>query len=341
MSTGIILSNIGSPDSTKVSDVRRYLAQFLMDPRVIDLPFLLRALIVYCFVLPLRPRKSAEAYKSVWLDNGSPLVVYTQDLANKLEDKVDAPIELGMRYQNPSIKLAVSNLIAKKPDLDTIVLAPMFPHYAMSTTESIVVYTQKYLKKYHPTIKLKILYSYYNDPQYIDALHKSMHSYLNDYDHILFSYHGVPVRHLKKTDPTCYTCYKIDDCCHKGGPEAHTTCYKAQTVKTTELLVKKSGIPDDKWSIAYQSRLGKDPWIEPATDDTLEHLAKNGVKKLLVMCPAFVTDCLETLEEIAMEGKEEFMENGGESFTYIPCLNSQDPWVHYLSNKLNTLISHD
>jgi len=310
-----------------------------MDANVLDVPFLLRAFIVYVFILPFRPRKSAEAYKSIWLDNGSPLVVYTEDLTRKLKTKLNNPIKTGMRYQDPSLLGEIDTMIKENPELDSILLCPMFPHNAMSTNEGLIGYTQTYMNKKHPKVQFKTLAPFYKEPDYIDALHQSLLPYLNDYDHILFSYHGLPVRHLKKTDPSKATCYQIDNCCKNGSPEVHAKCYKAQTLKTTELLAEKAKIPSDKYSIAYQSRLGKDEWIRPATDTTLEDLAKQGVKKLLVICPAFVTDCLETLEEIAIEGKETFLEHGGETFTYVPCLNSNDDWVEFLAKEIQKKVS--
>ena len=342
MKTGIIISNIGSPKTTKISDVRKYLAEFLMDASVLDIPFLKRLFVVYCFILPFRPKRSAEAYKSIWLKNGSPLVVYTQELVDKLKTKLKNPIEVGMRYQDPSLLNAIDKLVAENSDLKEILLCPMFPQYAMSTTEGIINYAKAYIQKKHPSISMSNLNPFYSDPDYIDVLSESLKPYLKeDYDHILLSYHGLPVRHLIKTDPSGMTCAKINDCCKNGSPEVHSKCYKAQTVKTSELLMKKAGVPDEKWSLSYQSRLGRDPWIEPATDTSLEKLAKQGIKKLLVICPAFITDCLETLEEIEIEGKEIFLEHGGDTFTYIPCLNSGDKWVDYLSRKINKSLKND
>lgn len=334
MSTGIIIANIGSPKSTSVSDVRQYLREFLMDKSVLDVPFLVRALVVYGFILPFRPKRSAEAYSSIWLENGSPLVVYTEELVIKLETKLINPIKTGMRYQDPSIPNAVDELIAENPDLNKILLCPMFPHNAMSTNEGIITYTKNYIKKKYPQLAFSYLPPFYQDEGYINALENSLKDYLKDYDHILFSYHGLPVRHLKKSDPSKQTCYQMANCCQNGSPEVHSKCYKAQTLKTTELLIEKANIPNHKWSVSYQSRLGRDEWVEPPTDDILKELALKGVKKLLVMCPAFVSDCLETLEEIAIEGKEIFLENGGEKFTYVPCLNSNDDWVDYLSESI-------
>lgn len=326
---GILIVNLGSPDSPSVPDVRRYLNQFLMDPRVIDSPWLVRRFVVSAFILPTRPKKVAAAYQSVWTPEGSPLVAISRKVEKLLKEKVDAPLALGMTYGNPSIETALRELLNAK--VDEVFLIPMFPHYAMATFEAVVVGVEDTLKKLAPDARLTTKAPFYNEAEYIDALVAGSRPFLDKgYDHLLFSYHGLPERHLRKSDPTKSHCLMSSGCCHTPS-EAHKTCYRHQVLVTTEEFVKRAGIPREKYSVSYQSRLGRDPWMQPYTDETLKHLAESGVKKLLVMCPSFVADCLETLEEIGDEGKEEFLEHGGKEFEMIPCLNDNPQWIDVLA----------
>lgn len=328
---GILLVNLGTPDSTKVSDVRKYLRQFLMDERVIDKPYLLRKFVVECFILPTRPKASAEAYQSIWWEEGSPLLILSQRLQKLLQEKVNTPVALGMRYGNPSAVHAISQLVEKVKDLKKIFLIPLYPHYAMSSYETAVVDVKKAIKKLKLDVELDILPPYYDNEKYIDALLDSAQEFLDwDYDHLLFSYHGIPERHLCKADPTGQHCLKVKDCC-KVASEAHSVCYRHQVFRTSEEFVKKANIPQDKYSVSFQSRLGKDPWLTPYTDAEFTRLAKSGVKKLLLLSPAFVSDCLETLEELCVEGKEIFEEAGGEELRVVPCLNENKVWVDALA----------
>lgn len=327
---GILLMNLGSPDSTEVKDVRRYLNQFLMDERVIDKPYVLRALLVKGIIVPFRAPKSAEAYKTIWTKEGSPLIVLTRQLQEALQQEVSEPVEMTMRYGNPSPDVAFDKLLEKMPDMEEVVGVPLYPHYAMSSFETAVEYAKEiHAKKKYP-FKLRFLKPFYNDPEYIEALAERMRPYLvEEYDHILFSYHGVPARHIIKTDVTGEHCLKTPDCCNTPSP-AHAFCYRHQCFSTTELVTEKLGIPKGKYSNSFQSRLGKG-WLEPFTDIRLEQMPKEGIKKLLILCPAFVSDCLETLEEIEERGKEVFMEAGGEKYAMIPCLNTHPLWVKALS----------
>lgn len=325
---GVLLINLGSPDSTEVSDVRRYLREFLMDGRVLDAPFPIRFMVVNCLILPTRPKESAEAYAEVWTPEGSPLVATSRHQTEALRQRMDLPIELAMRYQNPSVEYAVDSLL--KQGVDELVVVPLFPHYAMSSYESAAVKVQDVLKKKAPHVKATYVPAFFDDEDYINALVTSASDYLeSDYDFLLFSFHGLPERHLRKSDPTGEHCLSCENCC-QGDHPAHATCYRSQCYKTVELFTEKAGVPEDKYSVAFQSRLGRDPWLQPYTDKTVEELAKKGVKKLLVMCPAFVTDCLETLEEIGMRAKEDFVEAGGEELTLIPCLNEHPRWIEAL-----------
>lgn len=327
---GILLMNLGSPDSTEVKDLRKYLNQFLMDERVIDKPYALRALLVKGIIVPFRAPKSAEAYKTIWTDEGSPLIVLTRQLQEALQQEVAEPVEMTMRYGNPTPDVAFDKLLEKMPDMEEVVGVPLYPHYAMSSFETAVEYAKEiHAKKKYP-FKLRFLKPFYNDPEYIEALAERMRPYLlEEYDHILFSYHGVPARHIIKTDVTGEHCLKTPDCCNTPSP-AHAFCYRHQCFTTTELVTEKLGIPKGKYSNSFQSRLGKG-WLEPFTDIRLEQMPKEGIKKLLILCPAFVSDCLETLEEIEERGKEVFMEAGGEKYAMIPCLNTHPLWVKALS----------
>lgn len=329
--TAYLLMNLGSPDSTSVPDVRRYLNQFLMDERVIDKPYLSRLLLVKGIITPFRAPKSAEAYETIWTDEGSPLIVLTEQLRAAVEQELQAPVEMCMRYGNPDTRAAFEKLLARVPGLTRVVAIPLYPHYAMSSFETAVEAVKEEHARGKYAFSLQFAEPYYNDAGYIDALAQTIAPFLEtDYDHILFSYHGVPVRHLQKSDPTQVHCYKVADCCTTPSP-AHKTCYKHQCVVTTQLVTEKLGIQKDQYSISFQSRLGKG-WVEPFTDVVLEEMPKKGIKKLLILCPAFVSDCLETLEEIAMRGRETFLEAGGEEYAMIPCINVHPAWVSALAN---------
>lgn len=322
----IVLMNLGSPDSTSVRDVRAYLNEFLMDKRVIDMPLITRALLVRGLIVPFRAPKSAEAYKSIWTKEGSPLIVLTRQLQSALQQQAEEPVEIAMRYGHPSPKQAYDRLIAKYPQLEEVILVPLYPHYAMSSYETAVEYARKQHAKHGYTFSLTVIKPFYNEPQYLQALAESMRPYLDrEYDHILFSYHGIPERHVRKTDITGGHCLAMQGCCDTPSP-AHAYCYRHQVFATTRLVTQQLGIPAEKWSISFQSRLGKG-WLQPFTDIRLEEMPGEGIKKLLIVSPAFVSDCLETLEELEERGRESFLHAGGESYTMIPCLNTHPLWV--------------
>lgn len=328
---GIILINLGSPASTKVSDVRKYLDQFLMDVRVIDKPWILRALLVKGIIIPFRAPKSAEAYKEIWTEEGSPLITHTEELKNALQIISDYPIEVSMRYGNPTPEAAFNALLNKVPDLEEVIVFPLYPHYAMSSYETAVEFMKESHRKNRYSFELKCIDAYYKEPSYINALAESIRQYLNQpYDHLLFSYHGIPERHIRKSDITGCHCLKVENCCEIES-SAHQYCYRHQVITATKLVMEKLQVDPDKYSISFQSRLGGG-WLTPFTDIRLKELPAEGIKKLLIVCPAFVSDCLETLEEIEMRGKEIFLESGGESFTMIPCLNVQPLWVQAIGN---------
>lgn len=318
--------NLGSPDSTKVPDLRKYLDEFLMDERVIDKPWLFRALLVKGIIVPFRAPKSAEAYKKIWTDEGSPLIVHTVHLQKALQSRIEEPVEIAMRYGNPTPGDAYEALLRKLPDLKEVIVLPLYPHYAMSSYETAVEYMKEVYNKKKYSFKLSFIPPFYNEENYLNALAENIRPYLaQKHDHILFSYHGIPERHIRKSDVTGCHCLQSENCCETPSP-AHGFCYRHQVKTTTKLVTEKLGIPKDKYSISFQSRLGKG-WLTPFTDFRLAEMPKEGIKNLLILCPAFVSDCLETLEEIAMRGKEIFMLAGGESFTMIPCLNTHPQWV--------------
>jgi ferrochelatase len=327
---GVLLVNLGSPDSASVPDVRKYLREFLMDGRVLDTPWPIRWWVVNCAILPKRPIESAEAYQKIWTPEGSPLVVTSRYVQRELQQRLGKgiPVELAMRYQNPGIESALLNLHAKA--VRELLVFPLFPHYAMSSFETAVVRVQELAARHAPEMELQIADPFYRDPDYISALVASASGYLKSgYDHLLFSFHGLPERHLRKSDPTGLHCLKSPNCCESPSV-ALDTCYRAQCFATVRAFVDQAKIPSQKFSVSFQSRLGRDPWLTPYTDRELERLPQSGVKKLLVMCPAFVADCLETIEEIAMRGRESFIQSGGEHFELIPCLNEHPGWLDAL-----------
>jgi len=322
--------NLGSPDSTEINDVKRYLREFLMDGRVIDVPYLIRFFLVKGIIVPSRAANSAEAYKTIWTDKGSPLIEFTRQLQNAVQQNFDEPVEIAMRYGNPSPNEAYKKLLEKFPDLEEVVLMPLYPHYAMSSYESAVEYMKEVHEKNKYSFKLETIKPYYNSPDYINALAESIKPFLQrDYDKLLFSYHGIPERHIRKSDITKSHCLSSANCCEVDSP-AHDYCYRHQVRMTTELVIQKLNLPANKYEISFQSRLNN-KWLQPFTDIRLEEMPNEGSKKLLVVCPAFVSDCLETLEEIALRGKESFMNAGGESYAMIPCLNTNPLWVNAIT----------
>jgi ferrochelatase len=254
-------------------------------------------------------------------------------LQELVQQNVPIPVNLAMRYGNPSIPSVMDKLANE--GIDELFLIPLYPHYAMSSFETVVVRVREVAREVAPQMKIETLQPFFEDPDYIEALYDSARSDLDSgYDHVLFSYHSIPVRHLRKADSSKAHCTIVDDCCNVCSP-AHATCYRAQTVRTTHAFVKRAGIPDDKWSISFQSRLTREPWMEPFTDKVLVDLGKKGTNRLLVMTASFVSDCLETLEEIAIRGKETFVEAGGGYFKQIPCMNDNPRWVKFLTDRIS------
>jgi len=329
---GVLLLNLGSPASTEVADVREYLREFLMDGRVLDAPKPIRWIVVNGFILPFRPKNSAEAYRKVWTEEGSPLIV-TSERVRKALDREDCPAFLAMNYGQPSIENEIAKI--KAAGVTDLFLMPQYPHYAMSSYETVVVKAREILRREAPKIRTTLLQPFYQDEDYLGSLETVIRPYLEEKpDLLLFSFHGIPERHLRKSDPSHAHCLASGDCCENCHP-AHATCYRHQCYTTAHKTAARLGLSRDEYHISFQSRLGRDPWLTPYTDKTLEQLPGKGVKRLLVLCPAFVTDCLETLEEISMEGKETFLEAGGEFFEQIPCLNDDPSWIGVLRSRID------
>lgn len=334
MKKGVLLVNLGSPDSPEPKDVKKYLGEFLMDERVIDVPLWARTLLVKGIILNTRPKQSAEAYKKIWWDNGSPLIVLSEELKDKVQQQVEFPVALAMRYGSMTIKKGLQELVDK--GVEEVMLIPLYPQFAMATTETILVLAEEIRKTDFPDLKIESLPAFYNEPEYIDVLANSIERHLKDktYEHVLFSYHGVPERHIRKSDVTKSHC-KIDGSCCNTPSKAHEFCYRHQCYEVTRLVAEKLNLNEAAYSTSFQSRLGFDPWLQPYTDRTIERLGKKGVNSMAIVTPAFVSDCLETLEEIAMEGEEIFHEVGGGDFTTVPCLNTDAAWVSLLAKWIN------
>ncbi len=331
---GVLLVNLGSPDSTNPKDVKKYLGEFLMDPRVIDVPYLFRALLVKGIILNTRPKKSAKAYAKIWWKEGSPLIVLSERLQGKVQTKTEIPVGLAMRYGAMSMKKGIQELVDK--GVDDILIFPLYPQFAMATTETITVLADELQKEFFPNIKLSSVPAFYNNDEYIDVLANNINKQIKDLDfeHLLFSYHGIPERHIRKQDITKSHC-KIDGSCCNTPSKAHEFCYRHQCFEVTKLVAKKLNFKEGSFSTSFQSRLGTDQWLLPYTDRTIEKFGLNGMKKMAVVTPAFVSDCLETLEEIAMEGKELFEEVGGKEFTTLSCLNEDEAWANTIGKWVN------
>ena len=330
--------NLGSPDSTDVKDVKRYLDEFLMDGRVIDYPWLFRVLLVKGIITPFRSAKSAEAYKTIWTKDGSPLVVLTRQLQKELQQLVKEPVEIAMRYGSLTPDKGFDALLKREPALEEVVAIPLYPHYAMASYETAVEHAKETHRQKNYPFRLNFIKPFYDNPAYIDALAENIKPYLGEsYDQILFSYHGIPARHIHRDDPSVTRgCLALEGTQCVPGARGHTNCYRRQVIVTSSLVMQQLNIPVSKYSISFQSRLGKG-WLQPFTDKRLEDLPKEGIRKLLILCPAFVSDCLETLEEIEERGKEIFMKAGGESFKMIPCLNVHPLWVSALKGWIDEI----
>ena len=326
--TGVLLINIGTPDEPTPEAVGRYLREFLMDEYVLDMPFIKRWLLVNRVIVPRRKHYSAEHYQKVQMPEGSPLRVHTERFAAGLITELgnDYAVEIGMRYGNPSISAGLSKL--KKAGVDRIVAAPLYPQYTQSSCETAVAETRKQAKKLGVSDKVVFLDPFYVDVAFIAANAKvvSEHLQANRPDYVLFSFHGVPVRHIKQIDANNF-CRVNDSCCAEVGA-ANANCYRAQCHATSRAIASAVALPRDQYTTCFQSQFGKDEWIGPSFEDLLVDLPKRGIKTVAVACPSFVADCLETLEEIGIRGREEFHEAGGDDLSLIPCLNSEPLWIN-------------
>lgn len=330
----LFLVNLGSPDSPSVPDVRRYLREFLSDERVIDRPRAAwaRRLLVNRLIIPKREANSAHAYSTVWTPEGSPLVATSRRVRDLLAAKLSGtPVYLAMRYGNPSIASVVAQIAAD--GIEEVLLFPQYPHYAMSSWETVVVKVREEVARQAPQLRVETVPPFFADADYIEALYAVSAPYLNQpHDHLLFSYHGLPERHMREADSSHAHCLTVPDCCTTCSP-AHATCYRAQVYATTRALVARAGLAAARHSVSFQSRLRGEPWLQPFTDYELKRLPAAGVKKLLVICAAFTGDCLETLEEIQIQGRDTFLQAGGESFQQIPCLNDHPAFIDFLAKR--------
>ena len=324
---GVLLVNTGSPDAPETAPTRRYLRQFLSDPRVIDIAAWKRRLLLELVILPFRPKKSAHAYQQIWTAQGSPLIANSRAFCEALKTALPGmEIEIGMAYGNPSVPRAIDTLLARK--VSRVLVAPMFPQYASATFGSVLEAVYGYCAHNENVPRLTTLPPFYRDEGFLDAWAENARAQLDAFkpDHILFSYHGLPERQIRKSDPTGRHCLRDGDCCERyldGNPD----CYRAHCFATTRGIVERLGIAKDMHTVAFQSKLGRDPWLQPAADVVLVEKAKSGVKRLAVLSPAFVADCLETIEELGLRGKEDFIAHGGTDFLLVPSLNAHPAWV--------------
>lgn len=324
-STGYLLVNLGTPDSPSPRDVRPYLREFLSDPRVVDLPTAGRWLLLNAVVLPFRPRKSAEAYRAIWTPEGSPLLIHSRALAEKVQAVLGpgVPLALGMRYGKPSIPSALAELRAK--GVERIVVLPLYPQSASSTTGSSLEAVYREVASWWDVPALSVVEPFFDHPAFIRAWEPVARPVLDalEPDHVLFSFHGLPERHLARSEGGHALC---EGECPALEP-AHRTCYRGQCYATARAIARHLSVPAERFSVSFQSRLGTTPWIRPYTDEVLVELAKKGVKRLAVFSPAFTADCLETLEEIGIRARETFLEHGGTDLRLVPSLNSHPAWV--------------
>lgn len=328
--TAVLLIQLGTPDSPKTKDVRNYLFEFLNDARVIDLPWLLRKLLVNLIIVPFRAPKSAKVYKELWTEEDSPLLLYSKSLQNKLQVELGSAykVELAMRYKNPSMGEVLERM--RKEHYNKIILLPLFPHYASATTGSALEKALSIISKWYVIPELKIVSTYFDNVNFIDSIVEQGKQFIiTDFDHILFSYHGLPNRQVDKVYEDAKPCSSHN--CENEIAEENRFCYKAQCYATSRLVSEKLNIKKENYTVCFQSRLNKE-WLEPFADKTIIELAKNGIKKILVFSPAFVADCLETTIEIGVEYQELFREHGGEQIQLVPSLNDHPRWVETLKN---------
>ncbi len=333
---GVLMVNLGTPDSPNRKDVRRYLTQFLMDGRVIDYPFLIRSLLVKGIIAPFRSGSSSKLYKELWTKEGSPLKVYGERLIKSVREQLgeDYVVELAMRYQNPSMESALKKLL--QAQVSEIIVFPLFPQYASATTGSVHEEVMRLLTKEEAIPNVTLINSYYDYAPMIEVFVENAKQFnLEEYDHILFSYHGLPQRQLKKADACGNYCLKQENCCRTISA-VNQFCYSAQCHATTQAIVNKLNLKEEQYTTCFQSRLGPEKWAQPYTSEIIETQSKKGAKKLLVFSPAFVADCLETIVEIGTEYQEEFEKMGGEHVDLVPSLNDNPKWISAVADLIRT-----
>lgn len=321
--SGVLLLNLGTPDHPDVKSVRRYLKEFLMDPFVIDIPFVFRWMLVNLTILPRRPKISAEAYQKIWTSRGSPLFFHLLDLQSKVQKLLGDSIrvESAMRYGNPSVQKAFEDF--KKAGITRVQVLPLYPQYSLAATESSIHFCKKLARK--AGLQLEFLPDFYDHPLFIDSFVQQIQETLKgySYQHVLFSFHGLPERHVKKTSSNCF----LENHCCDAITESNKNCYRAQSFVSARKMAEKLNLKKQDYTVCFQSRLGRTPWIRPYTDHFYQSLPQQGIKNLAVVCPAFVADCLETLEEIEIRGREDWIKNGGNELKLVPSLNSSDFWA--------------
>lgn len=329
---GVLLVNLGTPDSPSTADVRKYLREFLMDPLVIDINPIARNLLVKGIIVPTRGPKSAKLYQAIWDEKtGSPLLYYSRLQQQLLQERLgdDYQVELAMRYQSPSISSALESL--KKALIYDITVIPLFPQYASASTGSVYDKVMELIRLWPTKPSVKFINSFHDNALMIEAFADNALKYEPDtYDHILFSFHGLPQRQLIKSDHTHHTCLKAADCC-KTLTDSNRFCYSAQSHHTARLIAEKLNVPKEKYTVCFQSRLGNDPWVQPYTVDVVKRLANEGKKRLLVFCPAFVADCLETVYEVPVEYGTDFKALGGEEVQLVESLNDSPKFIEALA----------
>ncbi len=329
---GVLLINLGTPEAPRSGPVRKYLREFLSDPRVLDINPVGRKLLLEGVILPLRPQKSAAAYRKIWTERGSPLLVESLALVEKVREALGAevPVELGMRYGNPSIASALGRLSAARTS--RLVVAPLYPQYSSAATGSSLEEVYRITGAFEVVPNLSVLPPFYADPGFLDAFARQGEPVLarDRPDHVLFSFHGLPERQVKRSDPTAAHCLRSASCCDRM-VDANRDCYRAQCFATARALAHRLGLAQGRFTVCFQSRLGRTPWIRPYTDQVIPELAARGMRRLAVICPAFVADCLETLEEIGLRARDQFLSLGGESLSLVPSLNASPAWVSALT----------
>ena len=327
---GVLLINLGSPKELSKKSVRQYLRVFLSDDNVVDLPKFFQQFILRLFILPFRPKNTLEAYEKIWTKEGSPLIISTESIANKLTEKTGWNVEYAMRYEEPSIEKALHRF--KENEINKIYVISLYPHNAMATTVTTELETRNVAMDISNDFELIFTKPFFDNEEYINAMVNSIRPYVENksYDKIIFSYHGIPKRQAKKTDETGEHCFSTSNCCEVEN-DGSKDCYRSHTRIASDLTAKKLGLEDDQWEIAYQSRIGPG-WLTPFTDKRLAKLPEEGIDNIAILCPSFISDCLETLEEIDIRGRETFLKAGGKKMTYIPCLNDSEDTINLLEN---------